>query len=524
MPELTKKQNALIIALIAVFYVAFRVWGMTDSCPWFDEIFSVHAAEHPWETIISFVAKDLIHPPLFYVSLKIWITLGGEGVFWLRLLPVIFSVIALLPFWMLCRELKLRTSTSIVALSLFAVNGSLIKYAQEVRMYSLLLCLSLFSTWLFSRFYFRGKDFWLLTAVNILLVYTHYFGWLVVIAEVVAILIGQRIKILRTLLMFGVAVAAFLPWIYAVFRFAEPGPGVEQNIGWIARPGLAGITEFAFDVIEPFYYQQSSTDPTSTFLISVPLLLLIAAAKIIYFINFKDAEEQDAVYLMTIFTLVPLTIAFIASWLLPVSVWGSRHLIIVFAPMMLIIAVFISSISIKPLRYALIGTVYLLIVIAFVLQMRAEKPQFIWCAWEKLADEWIFMPHYSAAPKTIYVFEDLIAYHFWFATRSNRNVRIVKVYGLSGMTEDSAYFLPRGFDKVNKVDFYSIDQDEIWVAFREPSRPETVGIPFIGQRFEMPVTSFENRGYIIENGRKQVVGPQTAYIINMRKGPVESSQ
>ena len=169
---------------------------------------------------------------------------------------------------MLCGELKLKTSTTIVALSLFAVNGSLIKYAQEVRMYSLLMCLSLFSTWLFSRFYFRGKNFWLLTVVNVLLVYTHYFGWLVVFAEIVAILIAQRIKILRTLLMLGVIVAAFLPWMFAIFRFAEPGPGVEQNIGWIARPGFAGIFESAFDVIEPFYYQQSSADPSSNFLIA----------------------------------------------------------------------------------------------------------------------------------------------------------------------------------------------------------------------------------------------------------------
>ncbi|MEO7672886.1 MAG: glycosyltransferase family 39 protein, partial [Pyrinomonadaceae bacterium] len=236
MTELTKKQNALIFALIGVCYILFRVWGMADSCLWFDEIFSVHAAEHPWDTTISFVAKDIIHPPLFYLALKCWISVGGESLFWLRLLPLTFSVLALFPFWMICKETKLKPPAVIVALSLFTVSGSLIKYAQEVRMYGLLLCISLFSIWLFSRFYFRGKNFWLLTVVNILLVYTHYFGWLVVIAEVAAILIAQRIKILRTLLMFGVVLSAFVPWVFAVFRFAESGPGIEQNLGWIGRP------------------------------------------------------------------------------------------------------------------------------------------------------------------------------------------------------------------------------------------------------------------------------------------------
>ncbi len=462
MTEFTKTQNTLIIALICALYALSRFWGMADSCLWFDEIFSVHATEHSWEALVSFAAKDLIHPPVFYALLKSWILLGGESLPWLRLLPVIFSIISLFPFWMLCRELKVKPPAAIVALSLFSVNGSLIKYAQEVRMYSLLLCLSLFSIWLFSRFYFRGKNFWLLTIVNILLVYTHYFGWLVVIAEVVAILIAQRIKFLRILLMFAVTLAAFLPWIFAIIRFAEPGPGIEKNIGWIAKPRFAGIFDFAFDVIEPFYYQQSSADPSSIFLVVIPLLLLIAAAKVIYLRNLKNAEEKDATFLTSVFSLVPLTIAFIASWLLPVSIWGSRHLIIVFAPIIIIIAIFITSIAIKPLRYVLIASLYALIAIAFVVHMRAEKPQFIWCAWESLAEQ---IP--ADKPQTVYVFEDLIAYHFWFATRNNHNFQILKVNGMPEMTEDKAYFLPRGFDDVRSATPEEMSGERFWIAFRD---------------------------------------------------------
>lgn len=500
MTELTKRHHAPIVAIICVSYVLFRIWGMTDSCLWFDEIFSVHTAEHPWETIISFAAKDLIHPPLFYVLLKIWTSIGGESLFWLRLLPIVFSIFAIFPFWMICRELKLKASTAIVALSLFAVNGSLIKYAQEVRMYSLLLCLSLFSIWLFSRFYFRGKNFWLLTLVNILLVYMHYFGWLIVVAEVAAVLIAQRIKLRRILLMLAVTLAGFLPWIFAVFRFAEPGSDVEQNIGWIARPGFTGIFEFAFDVIEPFYYQQSSADPSSKFLIVIPLLLLIAAAKIIYLIDFKNADEKDGFYLMNIFSLVPLTTAFIASWLLPVSVWGSRHLIIVFAPMTIIIAIFLTTAAKKPLRYVFIGAVYLLIGIAFVIQLRAEKPKFIWCAWEQLAAQ---IP--DDQPQTIYVFEDLVAYHFWFATKNDPNFRIVKVNGIPEMTEDKAYFLPRGFDGVISSD--KISGDNIWIAFRAEKIDSA----------KPPVSNLNSLGYEVAETVEFPAGTTHAYLIRVEK-------
>src|SRR5215204_4008262 len=159
----------LIVGAICVVYIAARIWRLTDSCLWFDEIFSVHAAEHDWSSLYSFVAKDLIHPPLFYILLKLWMWTGGEGVYWLRLLPVLFSILAIIPFIYLCRELKLPTSVMILALGLFAVNGALIKYTQTLRMYSMLMCLALLSMWLFARYFNRGKSFVPLLIANLLL-------------------------------------------------------------------------------------------------------------------------------------------------------------------------------------------------------------------------------------------------------------------------------------------------------------------------------------------------------------------
>src|SRR6187455_2295654 len=112
-------QLAAFLFVLAV-YIASRFWRLTESCLWFDEIFSVHAAEHPWNSILSFVSLDLIHPPLFYVLLKLWIGVGAESLFWLRLLPVSFALLTVFPFVSLCRELKLGRWTQILALFLFA--------------------------------------------------------------------------------------------------------------------------------------------------------------------------------------------------------------------------------------------------------------------------------------------------------------------------------------------------------------------------------------------------------------------
>jgi uncharacterized membrane protein len=126
----------LLFAIPVVLFVAARLWRLTASCLWFDEIFGVHAARMKWAEMFKFVAADIIHPPLFYALLKLWISIGGESLLWLRLLPVILSTAALVPVVLLCRELRLRANEINRTIALLAVSGYQIKYAQEERMYS----------------------------------------------------------------------------------------------------------------------------------------------------------------------------------------------------------------------------------------------------------------------------------------------------------------------------------------------------------------------------------------------------
>src|SRR4029079_11274483 len=106
------------LVVLIVVYVVVRLWRLTDSCLWFDEIFSVHAAEHSWTGLWSFVGQDLVHPPLYYLLLKIWISIGSESVLWVRSLTVLFSIAALIPFYFLCRSLQLSRLALLTAMFL----------------------------------------------------------------------------------------------------------------------------------------------------------------------------------------------------------------------------------------------------------------------------------------------------------------------------------------------------------------------------------------------------------------------
>jgi uncharacterized membrane protein len=463
--KLSENSGKIVFVAVCMAFIALRLQHLTDSCLWFDEIFSVHAAGMDFQNLLWFVAQDLIHPPLFYILLKTWIMIGGESLFWLRFFSVFFSIMSLLPLFFLCRELKLSYSTISLALFFLAANGCLIKYAQEVRMYSVLLFFALFSMWLFVRFLHLGKNIWILTAVNVLLIYTHYFGWLVVISEITAIIVLQRIKIRQMLIMFGILLLSFAPWIFAVWKAAEINANLGQNIGWIAAPDLATLFQFLCDLIEPFYYQQSTIDQTSIFVITIPLLLLLLTAFAIYLIDWKTetAEEKQDLILLTILTKIPILAALIASWVLPYSIWGTRHLIFAFVPFAILTAIALTKIKPGSVAAIFLGFIFVLFGGAFFIQTKRGMPVLFECAWENLARNLD-----KNTPAKIYVFEDLVAYDTWFALRdTEENFEIIKVDGIEELQEDKAYFLPRGFEKVQKTDENGMTGDRFYVAFRD---------------------------------------------------------
>lgn len=495
----------LATAMLAALYVAVRLKNLTASCLWFDEIFSVHAAEHTWNTILSFVAKDLIHPPLFYILLKLWIAVGGESLVWLRLLPLLFAVAAVVPFLLLCRELRANAWTRMIAFLLFAINGPLIKYAQEVRMYSLLLCLSLFSMWLFVKYFHKGKSLPALIIINILLVYSHYFGWFVVLSEVAAIVIFQRIKIRAILIMFGVSVLAFAPWAAAVLIEANEGSQLGQNIGWMVRPGIAQLLQLAFGMFEPFYFPASSAEPITILTISVPILLTLAAGLVVGIVNDRQIEREkfETKRLLAIFVALPVLAAFALSWLLPYSIWGTRHLIIIFVPAALFVTSLIGRISYATLKTVIVVVLCAISGYAFYLQMQRATPNYIWCAWEPMAAQID-----GTGDAKVYVFEDLIAYHFWFAFHeSGRPAKVVKVRNVEGVAEDAAYFLPRGFNDVGIVELGDVSDDSLWIAYRGEQIDEAAN----------PLQAFTSRGYHIADKKMIATDSGNAILIKLEK-------
>lgn len=505
-----------VYALIVGVFIGARLWGLTASCLWFDEVFSVHAARHEWSQLLGFVAADIIHPPLFYALLKVWMSIGGESLVWLRLFPVLTSVAVIIPFILLCRELPLASTEIKLALLLMAVNGYLIKYAQEVRMYSLLLFFTACSLWLFVKFV-NATQAWkpllALSALNLLLVYTHYYGWLLVAAEAAFLILWNREKVTDFLIAAAVLLLCFSPWVYAVTLAAGQGKGLAQNIGWVGRPRLADVVQFFALLNAPFYFRQSSNQVVyapwgllaGAVIFGLPLLALLWG--LVRQGNVPGEQSLRSPKYLILFSVVPLALAFLASWVLPHSIWGTRHLIIVAASYLLLVAIALNRLRPEWLRitHLLLLGCWLFLAGSGLLLRRGDT--YIWCAWGQLSRQMIQRQLPPAEIMKVYAFEELVAYHLWFALEGSdgEKIKVSLIKGVPGLREDPAYFLPRAFSDITMQDVSALNEQHFWVAFRDTD--------FSDQR--PPIKTLKDRGYAVREVLQVEASGQRAFLVRL---------
>ena len=135
------RAGVLLLALFVLLAFALRVLRLDFQPLWWDEGYSVWFATHPLGQMAALTAQD-IHPPLYYVLLHGWIGLLGAGPVSLRLLSVLFGVLAIPAIYLAGRRMLSRRA-ALLAAFLLAISPLHVYYSQEVRMYGLVAPLSI---------------------------------------------------------------------------------------------------------------------------------------------------------------------------------------------------------------------------------------------------------------------------------------------------------------------------------------------------------------------------------------------
>ena len=338
------RNTTLHLAFVLFLGFLLRIWGAADRSLWFDEGASVYFASlGNWDGWASDV-----HPPLYYVLLHYWMTLGNAD--WnLRLLSVILGVANIGVVFLLGRLLA-NTRTGLWAAALLSVYVAHVWYSQEVRMYALLMFLyslgilgfvvvakttcrnigaGLFLVGTASMFYVQG--------LGPLYAATLSLAWL---AWIIARRNWTEFRV------WGVAnlivLALFLPW--AGIYLSKVHETASTNYGlstWIAKPTflqviLAPLTQTISSIPAPaamaFPHWAIAEIILGAWWWCIPLMVAI-------FVGIRDAAINKSSTLVMLITLyvMPLIGVYVASLLLQ-PIFIVRNVLVISIPLVLLIS------------------------------------------------------------------------------------------------------------------------------------------------------------------------------------------
>jgi hypothetical protein len=452
------RKDAVIFTLLVVLFAAARLWGLADYCLDCDEIWSLKFARADWGELLAAVAADVSHPPLFYLLLKGWIALGGESLVWLRLFPVVTAIACVVPLVLFCRALRFGWAETNLALALLAVNGFLIYYAQQLRMFDLLQFFALCSLWRLVRFTeAEGRRGLVpLTIVNVLLVYSHYWGWVLIGTEGLYLLLVRRDKVLPFALGTLAVALCFMPWVVTVAWAAMHRGSAVAQIQWIAKPEWADLVRFYAKFTGGFRLAGTT------------------AIGMVLFIGPVGVWGWHLFGWHALVKVVPPVLTFAASHALPQSVWAERQLTFVAAPFLMLVAAAVYRLprpTLKLVPLACAGWA----MVAGLMAVTGAQPKI---AWDRLVAD---MRQAEPATATVYASDPHVAWCLQFYVDEGRETRFRIVTG----TE------PTG--------------ERFWVAYREP--------PVRNESLDCLTA----RGYRIEPVSRSGTEWQTAAVVAVRR-------
>jgi len=325
---------AFVAALMAAsLYMRTRALG--DSL-WMDEGLSIGIASQPFLDIPTVLRQDG-SPPLYYLLLSVWMSVFGDGPAETQALSVAIAVLGV-PAGLWAGWSLFGRRAGLICASLAATNYFLTAYAQETRMYSLMVVLSLIVTAGFLHVYVYRRRRYLPVFVIALaaILYTHSWGIFVTGGTLVALggllLAGptnDRRALLRDgLVGYGGAGLLYLPWLATLIFQAQ-----HTGAPWINPPRFGVVVQVVQSLLN------GGTVTASLALGAGAGIAAVVGARTQVGRRFgleRFTRDGRAVIVAATLAVATLAIAWIFSQVSPA--WTTRYLGVALGPIFLIAA------------------------------------------------------------------------------------------------------------------------------------------------------------------------------------------
>lgn len=316
---MTAKKEKILLVTLFIFCLAIRLAFITQKNLWFDEVFSWHLSMTSFYDIIVRTAND-IHPPLYYFTLKIWNFVFGDSVVSMRLLSALFTSGALFFLYPVCRRF-MDPLQSLLVILLYSLSPLNLYYSQEVRMSAMNLFLNLGSVYFLLKLtdnvphankFYKDRTAVLYIIFTAAAIYTHYFSFFVLTAELVFIVYCyiRSPREFRTFIYILASIAAlYLVWMPDLLTHMSRGQS------WRSPQGLPAVFDeylnYSKDLSMGLYYYYA--DYRVVEYLKYIIYFIFTAALLGVFIKRRPFENKYLnLVLLTVF--VPLLLAGLLSF------------------------------------------------------------------------------------------------------------------------------------------------------------------------------------------------------------------
>lgn len=310
--ELDRK--AIIILSILLFVgIIYLSYGITHEGLWIDEAFTATIVKMPLSKIWTTIGLHDVHPPLYYLLLRLHVLIFGYSDFALRL----FSVFGAFAFALLGIGPVRRaygTHAGILYIFIVLVTPVTLVYAQDARMY---IWAAFFVTGCLLYAYLavmqgQQSDWLKLALFSVAAIYTHYYALLAVVIMYVLLFAWLFIKrkklIFKYLLTAGFVIVCYIPWI---LKLLQQTSYVVKDF-WITNVTAATLLQ---TFLYPYSYQFGSPQRPISSDIAFGILVLLTLFGI-----FRALAKKKTDLVVTIFSLSVFILTILSGFLISVAV------------------------------------------------------------------------------------------------------------------------------------------------------------------------------------------------------------
>jgi hypothetical protein len=309
------------IGLLLALSLFYKARGL-GSAYWIDEGLSVGIGSHHFFDIPGLLRQDG-SPPLYYMTLHLWMAVFGTTEFATQSLSAIFGLLCVpAAFW--AGDVMMGRRVAWVAAAITAINPFLTLHSYEARMYALMVLLGILTTTAFVLAYVQRRKRWrpVFGVLLVLMLYTHNWGLFFGAASVVAfgwlawhLPEDERRPFIRDgLIGFGVTAILYLPWVPTLLFQAR-----HTGAPWSIRPKF---DELIFGTGVTI----GGRGPSVAMALTAGVAISAMAAN-------KRLRELRTVQTLLFLFAGSVLFAFVASQLSPA--WASRYLAVALGPLLL---------------------------------------------------------------------------------------------------------------------------------------------------------------------------------------------